>query len=252
MHVAYRIESELAIVNQRLDYITSLLAKHPEPVQEPQDAENAVLSTHEDSPFRLLATSSIMTVLELESEFPQNLIRLERINFLSGSTNDAGSRLFFVPHQQAVSALAAFSERIHTYYPILPSNFSEEYFRVLSEPLTPSCQSCLVLLVAAIGSVAHNPTPDRENPFFAAALLSLPLVVAECSLVSVQCLVFLSIYYACLLKPCQAHDYCLVSSFKIQNLFKRCATTASTTRIHSYGADCHQVVYKAQTPMRSN
>jgi hypothetical protein len=194
-----------------------------------------------------------MTVLELEPEFPQNLIRLERTNFHSGSTNDAGSRLFFVPHQQAVSALAAFSECIHAYYPILPSNFSEEYFRILSEPLTPSCQSCLALLVAAVGCTVHDPTPDRASPFFAAALTSLPLVVAECSLVSVQCLVFLGIYYACLLKPCQAHDYCLVASFKIQNLFKRCATSARTPRIHRYDADCcHPVVYKAQTPMCSN
>lgn len=220
MHVASRIESELASVNQRLDYITSLLAKQPKQVQEPQE-ELAVLSSHEDSPFRLLATSSIMVMLELEPDFPQNLIRLERINFLKGSTNGSDARVFFVPHQQAVNALAAFSERIHTYYPILASNFSEEYFRILSEPLIPSCQSCLVLLVAAIGCVAHDPTLDRENPFFAAALSSLPPVIAECSLVAVQCLVLLSIYYACLLRPCQAHDYCLVASFKIQNLFKR-------------------------------
>jgi hypothetical protein len=40
---------------------------------------------------------------------------------------------------------------------------------------------------------------------------------------SIQCLIFLSIYYCCILKPCQAHDYCLIASFKIQNLFKRCA-----------------------------
>jgi hypothetical protein len=220
LHVASRIESELASVNQRLDYITSLLAKQPKQVQEHQE-ELAVLSSHEDSPFRLLATSSIMAMLELEPDFPQNLIRLERINFLKGSTNGSDARVFFVPHQQAANALAAFSERIHTYYPILASDFSEEYFRILSEPLTPSCQSCLVLLVAAIGCVAHDPTSDRENPFFTAALSSLPLVVAECSLVAVQCLVFLSIYHACLLRPCQAHDYCLVASFKIQNLFKR-------------------------------
>lgn len=207
-------------MNQRLDYITSLLTKHPKPVQEPQE-DVAVLSSHEDSPFRLLATSSIMVVLDLEPDFPQNLIRLERINYLTGSTNGSDARLFFVSQQQAVTALAAFSDRIHAFYPILALNFAEEYFRILAEPLTPSCQSCLVLLVAAVGSAAHDPTSDRENPFLTAALSSLPLVLAECSLDSVQCLIFLSIYYACLLKPCQAHDYCLVASFKIQNLFKR-------------------------------
>jgi hypothetical protein len=51
MHVACRIESELAGVNQRLDYITSLLAKHPEPVQNPQDTGNAALARMKILPF---------------------------------------------------------------------------------------------------------------------------------------------------------------------------------------------------------
>jgi hypothetical protein len=37
---------------------------------------------------------------------------------------------------------------------------------------------------------------------------------------SIQCLILISICYCCLLKPCRAHDYCLIASLKIQNLFK--------------------------------
>ncbi|KAF7593926.1 hypothetical protein BBP40_010628 [Aspergillus hancockii] len=127
-----------------------------------------------------------MLVLGLEADFSQRLIRLERATFLTDTSNGGSSRLFFVSQQQATSALAVFSERIHIYYPILPSDFSEEYFRILSVPLVPSCQSCLVLLVAAIGCVAHDPTSDNENPYFAAALASLPLIVSECTSSKIQ------------------------------------------------------------------
>ncbi|KAL4863633.1 hypothetical protein BDV12DRAFT_177242 [Aspergillus spectabilis] len=158
-----------------------------------------------------------MRVLGLETTFAQDLIRLERSQYEAAVTSSR-LQLVLVPPQHMASALAAFSSRIHIYYPILPLDFSDEFFRVLSGPFHPSCRSCLVLLVAAIGCIAQD--PESESPYFEAALTSLPLVVAECSLVSVQCLLFLAIYYCSLLKPCQAHDYCLMASFKIQNIFK--------------------------------
>jgi hypothetical protein len=181
-----------------------------------------VLGSHEDSPFCLLATDSIMRVLGLDEGFAHGLIRLERANLLIGATTPPG--MFFFSQQQVTDALAAFSDRIHGYYPILPLDFSETYFSTLSAPLTPSSRTCLVLLVAAIGCVARDPTAaGGGSSYFDAALQSLPVVLAECTLTSIQCLIFLSIYYCCLLKPCQAHDYCLIASFKIQNLFKRSA-----------------------------
>ncbi|KAL3495879.1 hypothetical protein BJX62DRAFT_252876 [Aspergillus germanicus] len=217
---ATKIETELANVNLRLDYLTMLLSKqHSTPlVQSHQSSASprTMLSSHKDSPFCLLATDSIMRVLGLEEGFAHGLIQLERANLLIGATTPPG--MFFFSQQQVTDALAAFSDRVHGYYPILPLDFSEAYFATLSAPLTPSSRTCLVLLVAAIGCVAHDPTTG--GPYFDAALQSLPVVLAECTLTSVQCLIFLSIYYCCLLKPCQAHDYCLIASFKIQNLFK--------------------------------
>jgi hypothetical protein len=206
-----RVERELANVNLRLDYLTGLLSKQPKPLP------GSALGSHEDSPFRLLATRSIMRVLELEDDYAQSLIRFERANLLVGATTSP--RILFSSHDQVTDALAAFSERIHCYYPILPLGFTEEYFHLLSEPLTPSSHTCLALLVAAIGGVVRN--PSFGSPYFEAALVSLPVVLAECTLTSIQCLIFLSIYYCCLLRPFQAHDYCLIASFKIQNLFKR-------------------------------
>ena len=160
-----------------------------------------------------------MRVLGLDDQYARGLVQLERANLLLGTTTP--SRMFFISHQQVTHAFAAFSERIHGYCPILPLDFSDTYFTVLSGPLAPSCQTCLALVVAAIGCVAHDPVAG--NLYFEAALTSLPLVLGMCTLTSIQCLILFSIYYCCLLKPCQAHDYCLIASFKIQNLFKRWA-----------------------------
>jgi hypothetical protein len=101
------------------------------------------------------------------------------------------------------------------------------YLENIGGNVVPSPNSCLVLLIAAIGSVAQCPSitvayekrPDAG--FIARALSMLPDVHFEFSLRSVQCLVLLSIYYNCIGKPCQAHDYILMASCKAQALFKR-------------------------------
>lgn len=125
------------------------------------------------------------------------------------------------------SALAAFSEQVHVWYSILPRGFSEQYFRLISDPLKQSVESCLALLVLAIGTAVQNDAFDNDAlrtgsgaSYFEAALASLPLVINECTVTSVQCLILFSIYFCCLLKPCQAHDYILIASFKVQNLLK--------------------------------
>ncbi|KAJ0416007.1 putative C6 transcription factor [Aspergillus carlsbadensis] len=220
---ATKVETELANVNLRLDYLTMLLSKQqssPLVQQSPHTSTSrTVLGSHEDSPFCLLASDSIMRVLGLDEGFAHAFGRLERANLLLGATTPPG--MFFFSQQQVTDALATFSDRIHGYYPILPLGFSETYFATLAAPLAPSARTCLVLLVAAIGCVARDPAATTGgSSYFDAALQSLPVVLAECTLTSIQCLIFLSIYYCCLLKPCQAHDYCLIASFKIQNLFK--------------------------------
>lgn len=130
------------------------------------------------------------------------------------------------PNTHVCSALAAFFENVHIWYPILSPGFSEEYFRIISGPLMPSPDSCLVLLVAAVGLLAHEIVSHGEfterihSSYFEAAITSLHIVVSDCELTSIKCLVLISIYYCCLLKPYQAHNYCLIASSKIQNLLK--------------------------------
>ncbi|KAH6698102.1 hypothetical protein BKA61DRAFT_246180 [Leptodontidium sp. MPI-SDFR-AT-0119] len=89
-----------------------------------------------------------------------------------------------------------------------------------------STDHCLVLIVAAIGSVcrcsslatAYSKRPDAR--YIGKALAMLHNVHLEFSLRSAQCLLLLAVYYNCIGKPCQAHDFVLMASCKTQALFK--------------------------------
>jgi hypothetical protein len=105
-------------------------------------------------------------------------------------------------------------------------HFSGMYHEEIVGGRDPSLQTFLALLVAAIGSVAQCSTVAEatlrrpDSVYIGHALSMLPHVHFEFSLMSVQCLVLLSIYYKIMVKPCQAHDYILLASCKAQALFK--------------------------------
>lgn len=121
-------------------------------------------------------------------------------------------------------ALNTFFRKVHIWFPILHPRFRELYLSVISGSLPASAESCLVLIVAAIGflpdvgSLHHS---DRLDINYAnAALEMLPVVLVECTVTSVQCLTAIAVYYCCLVRPIQAYDYVLIASLKIQTLLK--------------------------------
>ncbi|KAJ5459209.1 hypothetical protein N7530_011153 [Penicillium desertorum] len=151
-----------------------------------------------DLPSKLLGNPSVMLTLGLDADFAQVLTRKERIAGPEGLAN-ASARVLVVHHQHIVRSTSGFS----------------------AVPLRPSSESCLSLLVAAIGHVVEDDEAVvLHTPYFEAAFASLPIIIGECSIRSVQCLMLIGLYYCCLLKPCQAHDYCLIASSKIQNIIK--------------------------------
>jgi hypothetical protein len=238
---ASKVELELAAVNKRLDHLTHLLTSSQNTSPPHIDSHHDGLTekrlrnvspevpSQQGSPFKLLGTSSVLRTLGLDPDFGHTLIRMERTAFDASSQGYAASRMLMMNHQKAAAALAVFYEKIHSWYPILPLAFSEQYFHILSGTLVPSAESCLALLVAAVGCVVQDEEMRSRGDlhersdlvFFEAALASLPIVISECSLVSVQCALLFAIYYCSLMKPCQAHDYSLIASFKVQNLLKR-------------------------------
>ncbi|KIW91690.1 uncharacterized protein Z519_07658 [Cladophialophora bantiana CBS 173.52] len=218
------VDLELAAINRRLDYMTTLLdssTHYPRFTADGWVHQNEI-SDEEKSPFELLGTQTVMNILGLDANFARRIRQLERATL--NTTAVSSGRLYMVTHQQALTALASFSTHIHIWYPIFRPGFSDQYFRVISGPLVPSPASCLTLLVTAIGLVVYNsPGVDgfqaepTHHPYFEAAIASLPLVLTDDSIESVQSLILLSIYYCCLSKPCHALDYCLTASLKVQS-----------------------------------
>lgn len=184
------------------------------------------LTDFENTPYKLLNTRRMMGVLGLGTDIADELTRLERMPLAALRSYALASRLCIVQQHQAASALAGFFEHVHIWYPILSPGFSDQYFRIISGPLIPSPDSCLVLLVAAVGLLAQEIicnselTESTHSSYFEAAMSSLQIVVSDCELTSVKCLVLISVYFCCLLRPYQAHNYCLIASSKIQNLLK--------------------------------
>ncbi|KAH7264670.1 hypothetical protein B0J15DRAFT_491208 [Fusarium solani] len=183
-----KVGVELAAINRRLDHITS----------------SQVFTGEEKLPFQLLGTGCMMTILGLGPGFAEELATLERHAASIGT-------------EQALSALAAFSAHVHIWYPILRPRFSERYLGIISGSLPPGSETCMVLLVAALGVSSRDETSEL---YLEAAMASLPAVLIDKSVESVQCLVLLSIYHCCLSKPSQAYDYAMIASFKVQNLLK--------------------------------
>ncbi|KAH6976522.1 hypothetical protein BKA56DRAFT_488163 [Ilyonectria sp. MPI-CAGE-AT-0026] len=221
---------ELAAINQRLDYITSVLPATQLPPVAPgrileHIPENHVFTGEEKLPFQLLGTECMMSILGLGPGFAQELATLERNAAPVGV--DSSSRVRLIQREQALSALAAFSTHIHVWYPILRPRFSERYLSIISGPLPPGSETCMVLLVAALGVLAQQDhqlgvscCDNTSELYLEAAMASLPAVLIDTSIESVQCLVLLSIYHCCLSKPYQAYDYAMITSFKVQNLLK--------------------------------
>jgi hypothetical protein len=89
----------------------------------------------------------------------------------------------------------------------------------------------------AIGSLAQYeslPVALRERPdvpLMEEALLLLPSILLEYSLTALQCLIYISTYYLCLVKPCQAHDYILIASMRARNMLKSASLDAENQEL---------------------
>ncbi|KAJ5421465.1 hypothetical protein N7491_009910 [Penicillium cf. griseofulvum] len=219
------VEVELNAVNKRLDQLISLMLPaepiSPDvPVRDPP-TECRAFTDKENSPFdlpsKLLGNSSVMHALGLHADFAQVLAREERATGPEGHAN-AGTRMLIVHHQHArIGCILGSRSHLVSYFSlgifggVFPSTLRSltSFFRIMP---FPSCGR----------SRPHSRGNEAVPyfPYFETALTSLPIIIAECSIRSVQCLMLISLYYCCLLKPYQAHDYCLIAASKIQNMIK--------------------------------
>ncbi|KAI0142993.1 hypothetical protein GGR57DRAFT_495403 [Xylariaceae sp. FL1272] len=246
---ASRQETELAAIRERLDHIDSMLslrtgttlvppsvdANNMNPAELPKQlseypADESIISRNwrKEFPFMTIQTPSMMGLLGLDSRLAAQLVVLERtdVSTLTEPARGPASQALEVQYLPIRSAFVSFCDKIHHWYPIFSTQFSEIYHEEIVGGRDPSLDTFLTLLVAAIGSVVQCPTIAEayltrpDSVYFAHALAMLPNVHFEFSLRSVQCLVLLSMYYNVMVKPCQAHDYILMASCKAQALFK--------------------------------
>jgi hypothetical protein len=96
------LETEIVAINRRLDYMTTLLnsASQYQQMSANGSAERSEIS-EEASPFKLLGTRAVMTILGLDSDFARRLRRVERAALHTSGV--PASRLYVVTHQQALT-----------------------------------------------------------------------------------------------------------------------------------------------------
>ncbi|EEU44586.1 uncharacterized protein NECHADRAFT_85272 [Fusarium vanettenii 77-13-4] len=254
-----RLELDIAGMRERLEDIMGLLVsdhrwgKDTRSLSLPAASTTAslhasfqssprALSDHEvkyepddsEFPIMVLQRRSTMILLSLDPDMGVWLSSMERsTGFLSRRDQAVSPRVFLLPPESISSTLHAFSERIHVWLPILSSDFQESFHHCINGQSTSPSDTCLAMLVMALGLFAAADTItsalDQQlgAEYFAEASKLLPEVLLDFNVRSLQCLIFFSVYYMHLIRPCQAHDHILMASARAQNMLK----------IHSQGSD---------------
>ncbi|EED15727.1 conserved hypothetical protein [Talaromyces stipitatus ATCC 10500] len=218
---------ELSRIWKQLDHITRLI--------EPRAYERACLIKEQlqgdlfddqdpltGFPIMTIKNQSFLALLKLDQSLPARLEQMERSRQLYHSP-PCSVPAVMIDFSQALEFLNAFAEHIHIWYPILDADYMDEFLQAISTPLQPSVDSCLALLVLAIGtlarqeSIAHAQKKLPEIIYIQAAEDMLPCLLADSSTRSIQCLLLLSVYYLCHAQPCRAHDLVAIASHKIQD-----------------------------------
>ncbi|KAK2767677.1 hypothetical protein FQN54_003835 [Arachnomyces sp. PD_36] len=230
-----RLELELSTIGERLDQILGLLGPQYSqrtfyvPIQSGQQQQQVNFLRGQDVcpefPFMIIQCRSVMELLGLDHNLSSDLVKLERAEKTWPPPSEWLSPLV-IESQHALATLVAFSEQINSWYPILHANITGQFLHAVVNSFPNSPESCLSLLILAVGSLvsyesisqAIHDRPDA--PYIAAASSMISTVLLDDSVISAQCLLLLSIYFNCLIKPCHAHDFVVIASFKIQTIIK--------------------------------
>lgn len=127
----------------------------------------------------------------------------------------------------ANSYVQAYFDRVNKWYACVNPYTWASYYRIAhSHNYRQGFESCVVLLVLALGAAAIAPTivqcpPEREPPgynFFAHAWLLLPSLMTQNNIQSSQCYILASAYLFYIVRPLEAWTLLANSSMKLQLL----------------------------------
>ncbi|KAB8224280.1 hypothetical protein BDV33DRAFT_199675 [Aspergillus novoparasiticus] len=173
-------------------------------------------------PFMVMQCEAFVNLLGLEQSMPALLEQVER-GRKAIPAQAYGPNIVVVDLPEASILLNAFCEQVHTWYPILHADDTEEFIQAITSCFPLSVTSCLTLLTLAIGCVMGcNSVLDAlqnrpEALYIEAAMKMLPCAFSHSGPRSAQCLLLFAIYYLCYGQPFQAYDFAAMASAKLQN-----------------------------------
>jgi hypothetical protein len=121
----------------------------------------------------------------------------------------------------------AYFERVNVFYACVnPYTWSNYYQIALAHGFRDGPESCIVLLVLALGHAGSTGTITQQNPekeppglaYFAAAWALLPTVMTRNNMVSAQCQILAAAYLVYLVRPVEAWNVLSGASMKLQLL----------------------------------
>ncbi|GFF56803.1 C6 finger domain-containing protein [Aspergillus udagawae] len=154
---------------------------------------------------------------------PQTLLQLEMarepLRFPSAAGFDLSNTTTYVQ---------SFFERVNVWYACVnPYTWTSYYNKAVSLGFREGPESCVVLLVLALGSASHYGSisfipSDMDPPglpYFATAWNLLPSVMMRNSVLAAQCIILASAYLFYLVRPLEAWTLLSNASMKLQLLF---------------------------------
>lgn len=121
----------------------------------------------------------------------------------------------------------AFFDRVNVFYACLsPYTWTSYYQTALSRGFREGPESCIVLLVLALGHAGSmgsisQQAPDKDPPglaYFAAAWSLLPSLMTKNNMLAAQCQILAAAYLVYLVRPVEAWNVLSGASMKLQLL----------------------------------
>lgn len=121
----------------------------------------------------------------------------------------------------------AFFERVNVWYACVnPYNWTSYYRTALSQGFRSGAESCIVLLVLALGNASTRGSisrisPDEDPPgmsYFSAAWGLLPSLMTRTTMISSQCMILTAAYLFYIVRPLEAWTLLSSTSMKLQLL----------------------------------
>ncbi|QKX59932.1 uncharacterized protein TRUGW13939_07074 [Talaromyces rugulosus] len=204
---------EFSNIRERLDYIAPLVKDLGAP---PTFWKHAPYLQPQAPPITI-KSQFLMQMVGLRLDFPAFVYRLEEATPYIPAASVEG-KLLRLSEEKVTAVIRIFTEEVHVWYPILHPDITNHFFETNSSGFPPSTKSCSCLLVASIAFILRK--AQSESIYSEAALSMVPIVLQEDSVVSIQCLILLSIHFACRVQPRQSYDYIRIASFRIHSLLR--------------------------------